>query len=160
MNTQMLLIIGALLLLSLISLSVNRAVLLSQETSSEGDAVLVATSLAQSLIEEVSRKKFDQKVVSGSVTKPDSLTPTSRLGPDAGEVFPNFNDLDDFNGCSRTTSTQLLGNFRLKCRVWYTDSTLVGDSTSSRTFMKTISVVADSNGFLKSPVTLRTILSY
>jgi hypothetical protein len=160
MNIQMVLIIAALLLLSLISLSVNRAVLLNQETGLEGEATIVATSLAQSLIEEISMKKFDQKVVSGSVAKPDSLTPTVSLGPDAGETYPNFNDLDDYNGYTRTTATPQTGNLTLRSRVWYTNSALLGDSTFTRTFMKAITVVVDTNAYLKSPVTVRSMVRY
>lgn len=159
MNAQTLLISGALFLLSLISLSVNRAVLQRQETSTEGEAILVATSLAQSMIEEVSVKKFDEKCVAAPAASPDSLTPAYSLGPETGEVFP-FNDMDDYNGYSRTLATPVLGNFRVKSNVWYTNSTLLGDPTSTRTFMKTVRVVVDSNSYLRDSVVVQNIVTY
>ena len=160
MNAQTLLISGALFLLSLISLSVNRAVLQRQETSTEGEAVIVATSLAQSMVEEISMKKFDQRVVLTPASVPDSLTLTSQLGADSGEVFPNFNDVDDFNGYSRTVATPVLGDFTLKSRVWYTTSTLLGDSTSTRTFMKAVKIVVGGNPYMRDSVIVQNIVTY
>ena len=65
MNTgQMLLVLGAMTLLSITMLSVNRVLVEQERASMEGAFQLVATSLGQGLIEEAIGKGFDEVVLS------------------------------------------------------------------------------------------------
>ncbi|UCH64586.1 MAG: hypothetical protein JSW63_08120, partial [Ignavibacterium sp.] len=59
-------------------------------------AVIAASSVAQSMIEEIQQKAFDENTVSKSVLNDANLTDLSYLGPDKGE-FNNtqFDDIDD-----------------------------------------------------------------
>ncbi len=61
--------------------------------SSRSENIADATFYAQELMEEVKSKGFDE-----NITPPWTKT----LGPDSGETYPNFDDIDDFNGYSDT----------------------------------------------------------
>ena len=68
MNTgQMLLVIGALALLSTIALSVNRALMDSELGSLEAEAGMVAVSLCQARLEETAVAEFDSIATGVSV---------------------------------------------------------------------------------------------
>lgn len=67
MNTgQMLLVIGALVLLSTIALSVNRTLLDNDEVALEAQAGLIAVSLCQGEIERLVASDFDSLAVGAS----------------------------------------------------------------------------------------------
>ncbi len=104
MNTsQMLITIGALLLLGLVILRVNNGFLNTDSVLLDSKLGVLATSVAVSVIEEAEGKAFDQKTDSISVNNLSDLSST--LGPESGEVYPNFNDFDDFNGFTKIDTT-------------------------------------------------------
>jgi len=54
-----------------------------------------AVAIGRSLFEEMSQKPFDAAIAAGKrITKTSDLT---ACGPGSGEVYPNFNDFDDFH---------------------------------------------------------------
>src|SRR3989339_1985218 len=97
MNTgQMLLSLGALILLSTMILRFNRAVLTSDEVMYNSKFNVLASSLCTSLIEEAKGKSFDQNTDSSAVNNISELS--LKLGTENGEAYADFNDFDDFNG--------------------------------------------------------------
>jgi len=162
MNTgQMLLVLGAMALLSLTMLSVHSALLEHEQMSLEGEFQLVATSLGQNLIEEAIGKAFDEVVLSDPPTSlPASFTPTGSLGTEAGEVYPNFDDVDDFNGYSRTDTTEVGVPYTMNVLVEYVDgSDPDGPAETLPTFFKRVKVTV-SSPYLSNESVLYYLVSY
>ena len=159
-RVQYILIAGAMAMLSHLSLTVNSSILATSDLSNQNEAVLGATSIAQSVLREVAAKKFDEKTIGKSVSSVDSLTAVGSLGPESGETYANFDDVDDFNGYVRTATTDRLGNFNVAVAVSYTDKTTPGGVSSARTFMKAITVTVSGNPSLQQNVVMKTIVSY
>ena len=163
---QIILAIGAILLLGTVilygnSLVVNKTVRLLQT-----EATMTSTSLGQAFIEEVTLKRFDENYALPNFT--DSVTdlvPPVTLGVDAGEVASNsdtFDDIDDYNGYTRTTPTPRLGNFIVTSTVSYVSDTSPDLKSATQTWMKRIDVRMQ-NPYLISPdssLTFSEIVSY
>lgn len=99
MNTgQMLLVIGALALLSTIALSVNSALMDSEVVSMEAEAGMLAVSLCQARVEETAAAEFDSIATGVSVdtisTRFAAFTCSTQVdyvqagAPDVGVVGP------------------------------------------------------------------------
>ncbi len=100
---QMMLTVGAVLLLGLVILTVNRSVLDNNNSQNSNEFALNAVSIATSLVEEASGKMFDQVIADSNTTALSDPTQLSlTLGPDGSEAYHSagheFNDFDDFNG--------------------------------------------------------------
>jgi hypothetical protein len=102
---------GQTMLTILAMLLMGRLILMVNENNANmGEAVkmseyrITATSLATSYLEDAVGKEFDEKTLPPydppTVTATSCTVPAS-LGPDAGEVYPNFDDFDDYNGLDR-----------------------------------------------------------
>jgi hypothetical protein len=104
-------------------------------------AIISATSIAQTLLEQIQTESFDQKTVNKSVTIPDSLTAPALLGKDAGETtITTFNDIDDYNNYTETDTLGVLGTFNVKATVSYCTKMNPDVSSSSRTFSKRVDI--------------------
>lgn len=162
MNTgQMLLVLGAMALLSLTMLSVNRVFVEQERASMEGAFLLVATSLGQGLIDEAIGKGFDEVVLSNPPTSlPSSFTSAGSLGPEAGESYPSFDDIDDFNGYSRTDTTDVGVDYTMNVLVEYVNgSNPDGSAEASPTFFKRLKVTI-SSPYLSNNTVLSYLVSY
>ena len=89
----------------------------------------------------------------------DSLTPVAKLGKDASEVYPNFDDIDDFKGYSRrdTISNGILFS---KVNVVYINPNSPDDSSKLPTYYKKISVSVIDSSTMVAPITLTNIITY
>ena len=158
MNTgQMLLTVGALILLSSMILRFNRSVLTSDEVMYNSKFNVLASSLCVSVIEEARGKAFDQNTDSAAVSKTDQLSNT--MGPDFGEKYEDFNDFDDFNGYIRIDSTMPSAIFYVTSKVTYIEHTSPIKATTNRTWHKMISVTVMSSS-MKDPVKMSSTYSY
>src|SRR3990172_577761 len=123
MNTgQSLLSIGALVVFALVAINFNSTVLENTTVEVENKVYLTAFSLADDLIEEIKQKAFDAATINFPTNNPGDLTPANNLGPALSEAYPDFNDIDDFNGYSRTITAPHAENYQVTCQVWYVDS--------------------------------------
>ena len=133
---------------------------LSFDTASNSQAIISATGYAQSLVEEISLRKFDEQTVSTEVDTSASLTNASSLGTDAGEYSVNqFDDIDDFKYYTRVDSSNGMGVFTTKVNVYYVSQSNLTDSTTTKSFLKKISVVT-TNKFLFGSVKLEYVVNY
>jgi hypothetical protein len=104
---QMLLVLAALGLLGILTLSTNSNVMQSNETQNNSEVGVTAVSLATSVVEEAMGTMFDSAIGdtnSGPVDSLSQLTPPGSLGHSALESYrgtvpgtKDFNDFDDFN---------------------------------------------------------------
>jgi len=139
MNTgQMLMTLGAMMLLSTIMLRVNTANLTNESIRDDAQFGVLATSIATSIIEEAQSKAFDEKTDTMNVTALTQLT--SVLGPETGETEDTFDDFDDYNGFTKRDSTMPSATFDISCQVVYVEPGNILGSTSNRTWNKKLIV--------------------
>jgi len=163
MNTgQVLIIIGALTLLSIVSLSVNSLVLNTTQTYIQTEAQLTAISVAQSMLDEIMTQSFDSATVSGArVWDSTKFTPIARLGtetspginevtavslpepPDTSVAYYStrkYNDVDDYNNYRRYYYSSALGLFAVIDTVYYVQETNPDQKSTGQTNYKKIVV--------------------
>ncbi|WP_240615594.1 type IV pilus modification PilV family protein [Alteromonas facilis] len=99
-----------------------------------------ATELGQSLLNEITAKAFDENSdMVGGTERCNESTPctiSGSLGPDAGELREDYDDIDDFNGLDATGAAitnslnealqgpqgNLYEGFRVQVAVYYDDN--------------------------------------
>jgi hydroxymethylpyrimidine pyrophosphatase-like HAD family hydrolase len=155
MNTgQSFMSIGAIILLSLASLSFNSAVLQNTTLETENKVYLTAFSLADDLIEEIKQKAFDEKTIDFQAINVNQLTyPPNR---ESGEVWPYFDDIDDYNNYNKPVSLPHAEGYSVSCIVNY--STANGDDISVRSFYKKVTIKVTSD-YMSSPLYLKYVFS-
>jgi hypothetical protein len=167
MNTgQMLLVLGALVLLSMVSISINSMIINKTSTMLEAEADLNAVSLAQSMLDEIMKKSYDAATAggakvfdstaftiatglgpnaseSGLVSLPDSLARTGSTPPSIDSMFRSdkyYNDVDDYNGYKRIAYSTTMGNFNIIDTVLYVTEADPNVKSSTQTFYKKVVV--------------------
>jgi len=166
MNTgQLILTMGGMFLLALLVLRVNNNFLRTSDIMYSTKYGVLAISLATSIIEEASGKKFDANTDTTSIDDVADLTAPTGLGPKYGEIYPFFNDFDDFNRFTKTDSTLPSAKFDIKCRVVYVEPS--GNKiieVNKRTWFKKLDVFVTSksmkSGSVQDTVKLSTVFSY
>jgi MSHA pilin protein MshD len=158
MNTgQMILTMGAMVLLATIMLRVNTSNLTNESVKDQAQYGVLATSIATSIIEEAQSKSFDENTDTNTVSTLTQLS--SVLGPETGETPDTFDDLDDYNGFTKRDSTMPSAIFDISCEVVYVAPNNIQGTSTSKTWHKKMKVTISSPF---SPDTLRTasIFSY
>lgn len=161
MNTgQTLLISIGLLLFTIFILTVYRSTASRFAIVISNEALLTGSALAQSMVDQIIQKSFDEKTIDKVVFHPDSLTPASMLGPEFNETdVSKFDDIDDYNNYIQNDSLPRLGRFKSFVKVNYVDQTNPDQTSTIRTFFKKISVFV-TNDFVKDTVKIYRIVSY
>ena len=153
---QSVLTIGAFVVLSTMTLNVNTMLTGTGTTGLEMEATLDGISIAQSMLDELLSKEFDQHTVGGvRAYSPDDLTLTSAFGPEgtaqaitgldssSTSVFQSktkFDDVDDYNGYVRKVWNPRFGWFDVSVGVDYANEDNPNATQTSRSFYKRVSV--------------------
>ena len=134
----------AMVLLSVLILRVNNMFLQTNTTLYTTKFEVLGYSLAQSMIQEIEGFPFDQNSISTAIADSNSFTTT--LGPESGETFATFNDMDDYNNYTRTDTVPDHNGivFNIKCKVEYVLPTTPDVATASKTWHKRITVFVTS----------------
>lgn len=161
MNTgQTLLVTVGLLLFTIFILTVYRTTTSRFAFAIANEALLSGTALAQSMIDEITIKAFDEQTISKIIATSDSLTPPNLLGPDAGETdVSKYDDIDDYNNYQRVDSLSRLGNFLTSVRVYYVSINNPDVLSTTRTFAKRIDVFVRNN-FITDTIKMYRIVTY
>lgn len=157
-STHSFLSLGALLLLSLVSLRFNSAILENSTIEIENKVYLTAFSLANNVIEEIKKKAFDVATLNFPTTDPSVLTSPYSLGPAYNEKYPNFNDIDDFNGFRRVVSAPHAENYQVACVVYYVSEYNPDYKVMKQTFYKRADVTVTSP-YMRGPISLSFIFT-
>jgi hypothetical protein len=157
---QTLLVIGAVILFGLATVGIYRGIQSHQKTLVECEVLPRAILHAERFIEEARTRAFDEVTISKAVTNPNELTPADSLGPNDGETYPAFNDVDDFHGLAKTWQEEGI-TFQAQLTVNYADGTLPNplQDVSYPTFTKRFSVTVTSP-YLDYTVSLNHIFTY
>ncbi len=141
--TQLIYVIGAVMLLGILMVPMHRVALDRQSVLISSEALTTATAVGQEMMEEILSRKFDQNTT-GTASDASIKTPSVFsliLGPDGGEsADTNFNDIDDFNGYTKVVPTPRIGNFYDTVSVMYVDTTAPFAPAIGKTWFKRIDV--------------------
>jgi len=186
---QTLLTTLSLVLFTIAVVNANRMLVDRAKNYYEEEAIKQATIYASSLLDEISRKKFDAKVQSYSYQSPSNFTDSQsyQWGPSAtAKNYVNYNgnpdtfssdlayksirgddanyyfdDVDDYHGYIREVNTGFLKGFRLTVRVAYADTT--GGVTIERTFqtfLKKVEVKVSNSRYMSDTLVFYSIVAY
>ena len=154
----------ALMMVGLLSRSVNATRLAKDEAIYGSQAIVTANTVAHSMLEEILTRRFDEN---GAIGIKDStlFTPVATLGHETGESPSNattLDDIDDFKSYAPTVSTTL-GTFNVQCSIYYVSSTEPDTKSTVPTFLKRIDVKVKNRyvpNTADSSLTVSRILSY
>ncbi|HZY10756.1 MAG TPA: hypothetical protein VFF29_06335 [Bacteroidota bacterium] len=180
MNTgQMLTVIGALVVLSMVTLNVNKVLVDKSTTMLDAEAGLNAVSIAQTMLDEIMTKAFDAATVTQKVYDNEmyKLTASGSLGrssleasnvplpdpmPEGFKQYKSdkyYNDVDDYHLYRRVFRSIRLGDFTVRDSVLYVLETNPDQKSSTQTFMKKV-VVTVSHYTMSSPLKLSEVAVY
>ncbi|GMU86117.1 MAG: hypothetical protein AMXMBFR48_13590 [Ignavibacteriales bacterium] len=158
--SQLILLLGSLVLLGLLGLSQNNSLNRNTEYNMYNQALFTGTGVAQSMLEEVLSRDFDEVTLTRNLTIPDSLTAPGELGKENGEsLVTQFDDVDDYHRFTRTDSLDIFGNYHLQVSVHYIASMSPDNKITSKSFMKRINVSL-YNRYIGDTITLNGIKAY
>lgn len=147
---ETLLVLGALVIFSLTTLYLNDSKLENNNQLMENEFRITALGISQSFIEEAQTLGFDEVLISGSPsTLPDDFTSVGSLGSDAGEIYPAFDDVDDFNGFTQSINTPR-ADYNVSVEVSYADTVNCSPGFSNTSFFKIMRVKVSSIFFSDS----------
>jgi len=157
---QQILTIFAIAILTILIINVYKSQSLKQEMIYSNEAILTGTDLAQSLLNEIEAKAFDEKTVSQSVSIADTLTSPDSLGAETGEyTTTQFDDIDDYNNYTRSDSLGKLGLFNLWVKVYYINKLSPDVESSTQTFSKQIDILL-TNFSVPDTIRFHQVISY
>jgi hypothetical protein len=150
---QTMLTLLAMVLLSFLILRTTNLFLQTTTTLNTTKFEVLAFSLAESMIQEIEANAFDQATVTSVVSSTTSLS--TILGPETGETFDTFNDIDDFNNYTRTDTVPEKSGvvFNIKCKVDYVLTSSPDVPTATKSWHKLISVYVTSPFMIKNALT-------
>ncbi|MGE5437070.1 MAG: hypothetical protein ACM3O3_07565 [Syntrophothermus sp.] len=164
MNIQMILALGAMILLTLIIITTNKNSLYTEDVMYNSNFGITATSIALSVIEDANKKRFDEVFYEGdsAVTNVTNFTAPNLLGVDAGEDATNpltFNDFDDYKNYTSVDSSMPTAIFNFKCDVNYVDALNPDTPINTQSWNKKITVKVWSIS-MQDTITMSSIFSY
>ena len=169
-SIQMILALGAMILLTILIINTNKTTLATEDVMYDSNFGITATSIASSIIEDASKKRFDKVTAVYdpadssyyAVSDANDFTPAGDLGIDSGEDITepkSFDDFDDYDNYTMVDSTMPSAIFNVSCKVVYVNETALDDSVTSQTFHKKISVKVWSKS-MSDTMVMSSIYSY
>jgi len=145
--TEVLQVIGAMIIFSLILMTSNSMILRNTQMQVEGELEQETIALAQDIIEEARIKEFDENTSAPlpPTQIPGGFTSSANLGTDGESGRSQYDDFDDYDGHNETVTTEQ-GDFIIDTEVFYVNPGSFTASGSPTTFKKM--VVTITNQFL------------
>ncbi len=159
-GAQQILTIASILLITVLIVNVQRSTGDKIITTYTNESFISGTSIAQSIIDEMSVKSFDEQTIERPALEVENLTSTGFLGPDPGEDSrESFDDVDDYNQYEEVISNDRMGDFKIKVLVSYVNIDELEKLSGGKTFIKNISVSV-TNYNLPTPLVLSRVIGY
>jgi len=157
-------------LLMMLAVSANRMLVDSSSSYYSSKALEIGTELAQNLIDEATRKSFDDLQNYSYYQSPSELTAPGSLGPSSSELFSlpdvapyqspsRYNDVDDYNGYQRLCDASEISGFIVSASVYYVTASDPDSAAGSQTYFKRIDVSVEHPLYLPK-VTFSRIVTY
>jgi hypothetical protein len=174
---QMMMTILAMVLLSVVILTMNRGFYNTNTTMAASRYNILAISVANSIIEDATSLHFDNATATGALANTTGLTAAASLGVETGESASNpkaFNDFDDYNVYSTNpkldtilvTGTTKKIIFNSICKVEYVSASSPNTSTTTKTWHKRLSLrvycpeLRDPKTLVTDTIKISTVYSY
>ena len=126
----------------------------------EAEYKIMAYDLLDKFIDQVALKSFDEASVDGRPNGiPGSFTTPSNLGPEADEIYPNFDDVDDYHNFSFTDTTSSGMDYTIKVELGYVTFDDTENFSSTQSIMKRMNVSIISTS-IPDEMHLSRIFSY
>lgn len=146
-NFQMILALGAMIILSLIIVRMNDNSYATEDVLYDSSFGVLATSLATSVIEQANKLHFDSTTDTMYINDLSLLTDPQKLGCEAGEDgndISTFNDFDDFNNYTKVDSSMPSAIFQISCKVGYVQESNLDKFVTVKTWHKKLTVYVTS----------------
>ncbi len=159
-SIQQFLVIGGLLLLSNLILTYHRSESTQSTAMIDNEAIITGSGIAQSTIDEILCKAFDENTIDKAAESVNDLTSSASLGLDYGESNPlDFDDVDDYDGYVKKDTLSRLGVFTTRIDVYYVQENNPEVKSNNRTFLKRVDVVV-TNPIFKDTIKTNYLVSY
>lgn len=170
-DNELLYIMLAIMFFGGLSTSINKFLIMNSEEMLQKEFEYRAVAVGQEMIESAKSKKFDENMSPPTGGFRADAPPLVFESPYAmsreQEVWPNFDDVDDFGGGwqvdgyrpYKTTVETDRGDFDVSMVVYYVTPENLEASTKNRTYYKKL-VVTVSNDNLAHDITLEHIYSF
>lgn len=160
---------GFFVLLIVVVISANRMINESTVSIGEGDATNLSVDIARAVVNEVYRKKYDEKEIDSVYQATSDFTSASLLGPESAEKFTlpdvvpyqsygKYNDADDYHGYSRMIDAGSMKGFKLTVQVYYIDQSTFA-KVNTQTYLKRVDVSVEHPTYLQKKVTYSTVIT-
>lgn len=160
----MMITMGAMILLSIIILSINNGYLINNEVMLDAKFDLLAVSLAISILEDANGLPFDAGTIGGTtVTNVNSL---SSIGSGSSEYYfsrdsNNYNDFDDYGDLEfdYIDTTLKSAIYHIKGQAGYISDSNPNVFISSKTWLKKLDITVSSD-LMTDTIKMSTVMSY
>jgi hypothetical protein len=161
---QTMLSAATLVVLAVLVLNANRLIVQGEKDIVKGETFDIAVNYAQSLLTEISRKKFDAASKDSGYQATSEFTSPYSLGPNSSELsqvnpWPDvtpfrsmfaYDDADDYHGYQRTIDTDVVQGLKLWVEVYYVSGTNPNTKVYSKTYFKRVNVYAQHSSYLNT----------
>lgn len=167
-------LMGAMVLFSVFANNANDTMVRSNTLLVQAEVEYTAIAISQNILDEARSRTFDQVIAAGggggaglqignlellgNGGVPGGFTAPGSLGPDAGEAYPNFNDIDDYNGLSFTRASEY-GDYAIRATVIYVTENAPATNANTRTTLKRITVTV-THPELTNPIVASYVKTY
>lgn len=159
-RAEMIILIGAIAILGRYSLTVNDALAGNEIIVLQSNYELSAVSIVQGIFNEAWLKSFDEETVSGFPAQiPTEFTVGEQMGPESGESYPYFDDVDDYNSLSISDTSSGGLPYTLDVTVGYIEAADKDTYVSYRTTLKRMDVSLSSD-YLRNTISFSRIYPY
>jgi hypothetical protein len=145
-KAELLILLGAIVIWGIFTLSVNKARFNNEVSIMQSQFEISAVGIANSYLEEAKSKAFDEILLGSSTpsTLPDEFTAPGNLGIDTGEIYPNFDDIDDFHNYTVSDTSAEGFVYTVSITVGYVATSDFDNFSAIRTFYKRMNVTISS----------------
>jgi len=148
-KAELLILLGAIVIWGIFTLFVNETRFNNEISIMQSQFEISAVGIANSYLEEAKSKAFDEILLSSTPstlpdTLPDEFNSPDNLGVDADEIYPNFDDIDDFHNYTVSDTTSEGFVYIVSITVGYVATSDFGNFSAIRTFYKRMNVTISS----------------
>jgi len=159
-RAELLILLGAIAIFGRYTLTINHTRYRNEFWIIACEGQIQAAALADGMLASVATKAYDEATVSAFLTGGlNGLTSAAMLGAEAGENYPDFDDIDDFNGLSLSDTSANGLPFTINVTVAYVSPVDWDQVLDSPSYQKRVTVTVISP-FVPQPLTLSRIFCY
>ncbi len=159
-RVEMMILVMAIAIFGRYSLTVNDALAKNEIHVLQSEYELNAVSIVEGIFRRAGLNYFDENTVSGIPRSiPDDFTAYGLLGPETGESYPDFDDIDDYNGLSLVDTADNGMTYILSVSTGYINTSDKNTFLGVRSTLKRMDVTISSE-YLRNDITLSRIYPF